>query len=74
MQAAVARLLAGEINRLIAEAESLQAVLDDKHATLLWLHRLLRPGDAERQKIRFAAATSERPTPYRLRSSAPVPQ
>jgi hypothetical protein len=54
VEAAAVPVLAGETDRLIAEAESHQAALDAKHATLLWLHRLLPPGDAEQRKLGFA--------------------
>jgi hypothetical protein len=53
VEAAAAPVLAGEIDRLIAEAESLQAALDGKHATLLWLRHVLPPVE-QHQRINFA--------------------
>jgi hypothetical protein len=50
VEAAAAPVLAGEIDRLIVEAVSLQAALDDKHATLLWLRGVLPPVE-EYQRI-----------------------
>jgi hypothetical protein len=53
VEAAAAPVLAGEIDRLIAEAVSLQAALDDKHATLLWLRGVLPPVE-QHLRLNFA--------------------
>lgn len=53
VQAAVTPILAAEIDRLIGEAQALQAALEGKHATLLWLRSVLAPGEPH-QKINRA--------------------
>jgi hypothetical protein len=53
VEAAAAPVLAGEIDRLIAEAVSHQAALDAKHATLLWLRGVLPP-DEQHLRLNFA--------------------
>jgi hypothetical protein len=60
VEAAVAPILAGEIDRLIAEAESHQAALDAKHATLLWLRAVLPPVE---QHLRLNFALPPPPPP-----------
>lgn len=54
VEAAVAPILAGEIDRLIAEAEGLRAQLDGKYSVLTWLRSFALPGSEESQKIGFA--------------------
>jgi hypothetical protein len=41
-------ILAGEVDRLIAEAEALQSQLDGKRAVLRLLESQLEPGSSER--------------------------
>jgi chromosome segregation ATPase len=49
VEAEVAPILAAEVDRVIAEAESRQAALDGKHATLLWLRTVLPLGEVHQQ-------------------------
>jgi hypothetical protein len=53
VEAAAAVVLAGEVDRLIAEAEAHQATLDAKHATLIWLRTVLPSGE-QQQRINWA--------------------
>ena len=47
-------ILAGEVDRLIAEAEALQSQLDGKRAVLRLLESQLEPGSSERGKVSMA--------------------
>jgi hypothetical protein len=44
-------ILAGEVDRLIAEAEALQSQLDGKRAVLRLLESQLEPGSSERGRV-----------------------
>jgi hypothetical protein len=72
VEAAAAPVLAGEIDRLIVEAASLQAALDAKHATLLWLRAVLPPVE-QHLRLNFALPP---PTPpgVRGRDYRPPPE
>jgi hypothetical protein len=63
VESAVAPILAGEVDRLIAEAQAHQAALDGKHATLIWSRGVLPPGE-QHQRINFALPP---PTPPGVR-------
>jgi hypothetical protein len=47
-------ILAGEVDRLIAEAEALQSQLDGKRAVLRLLESQLEPGSSERGRVSMA--------------------
>ena len=47
-------ILAGEVDRLIAEAEALQSQLDGKCAVLRLLESQLKPGSSERGRVSMA--------------------
>jgi hypothetical protein len=72
VEATAAPVLAGEIDRLIVEAVSLQAALDAKHATLLWLRAVLPPVE-QHLRLNFALPP---PTPpgVRARDYPPPPE
>ena len=44
-------ILAGEVDRLIAEAEALQSQFDGKRAVLRLLESQLEPGSSERGRV-----------------------
>jgi hypothetical protein len=53
VEAAVAPILAAEVDRLIGEAEAARASLDEKFGLLLWLRSVVPPGPAV-QRITWA--------------------
>jgi hypothetical protein len=68
VESAVAPILAAEIERVIAEAESLQAALDAKRSTLIWLRGVLPPGEMHQRITRALpppAPPGVRPPDYR---------
>jgi hypothetical protein len=54
VEAAVAPILNGGIDRVLSEAQGLRDELDRKHALLIWLGNLLPPGGDVRQSISAA--------------------
>ena len=47
-------ILAGEVDRLIAEAEALQSQLDGKRGVLRFLESQLQPASSERGRVSMA--------------------
>jgi hypothetical protein len=64
-------ILAGEVDRLIAEAEALQYQLDGKRAVLRLLESQLAQGSSERGKVSMALPAPSPAGQYYRRHSLP---
>ena len=53
-EAAVPPVLAGAVDRLVADADTMRAQLDSRYALLTWIERVLPPGDPARKRVSLA--------------------